>query len=99
MSRLTQSFLWFGPLYCCRSEHYVLAVVGNGVKGKGASPIRLWMPRSDNVSRTISKEDCNECEKRRYKNSSCVLADHACMNGIESQTVIDWISKTLSYDD
>ena len=88
-----------GPLHIAAAVNTnVLAVVGNGVDRKGASPIRLWMPRSDNVNRTISKEDCNECEKRRYKNS-CVLADHACMNGIESQTVIDWISKTLSYDD
>ena len=66
-----------GPLHIAAAVNTnVLAVVGNGVTGKGASPIRLWMPRSDNVSRTISKEDCNECEKRRYKNSSCVLADH-----------------------
>ena len=68
-----------GPLHIAAAVNTnVLAVVGNGVTGKGASPIRLWMPRSDNVSRTISKEDCNECEKRRYKNSS-LCSGRSCM--------------------
>ena len=30
-----------------------LAIVGNDVDGVGASPIRLWMPRTQNCSRTF----------------------------------------------
>ena len=31
-----------------------LAIVGNDAEAVGASPIRLWLPRSSNLTRTIS---------------------------------------------
>ena len=36
-----------------------LALVGNDADGTGASPIRLWLPRTSNLSRTVSLHSCD----------------------------------------
>ena len=69
-----------------------LAVVGNGADGTGASPIRLWLPRTSNLSRTVSPYSCDRCASNRFRNDGCLVEGHPCMRDIEPEQVIDWLS-------
>ena len=63
-----------GPLHIAAAVNTpTLAVVGNDATGVGASPIRLWLPRSPNLQRTISENTCVECAQRRFRNDDCVV--------------------------
>ena len=73
-----------------------LAVVGNDAEGVGASPIRLWLPRSSNLERTISQTSCNLCSENRFRNDGCIADNHDCMEGVEVQQVIHWLKVTLA---
>ena len=72
-----------------------LAVVGNDSQGVGASPIRLWMPRTDNVARTVATVTCNGCESKRFRNDGCFMESHLCMDSVDPQQVIDWLSNIV----
>ena len=72
-----------------------LAIVGNDVDGVGASPIRLWLPRTPNCSRTFSSITCNECSIARFKNDGCLLENHICMEGVSPCQVISWLDNQL----
>ena len=85
-----------GPLHVAAASGIpVLAIVGNDKEGIGASPIRLWMPRSTNVSRTISDHGCDRCLMNKFKNNNCLVDDHNCMNGIKTDEVINWLNKVV----
>ena len=73
-----------------------LAIVGNDAQAVGASPIRLWLPRTSNLSRTTSSENCNLCSENRFRNDGCIAETHHCMNGVEAQQVINWLEETLA---
>lgn len=72
-----------------------LAVVGNDPSGLGASPIRLWMPRSSNCERTVSTFSCDGCEAVRFRNDSCLKESHFCMEGVPASQVITWLDRLL----
>lgn len=72
-----------------------LAVVGNDAQGVGASPIRLWLPRSGNLQRTTSAETCSLCAERRFSNDACVADAHHCMNSVSPDQVVSWALHTL----
>ena len=72
-----------------------LAVVGNDSQGVGASPIRLWMPRSTNCERTTASVTCDGCDALRFRNDGCVKDQHLCMESVDAQQVIDWLARTL----
>ena len=69
-----------------------LAVVGNAADGTGASPIRLWLPRTSNLSRTVSPFSCDQCASNRFRNDGCLVDGHPCMRNVEPKQVIDWLS-------
>ncbi|MCB4421459.1 glycosyltransferase family 9 protein [Synechococcus sp. HB1133] len=69
----------------------VMAVVGNDENGVGASPIRLWLPQTNNIQRTVSKNHCQECMNNKYKNDECLIKNHDCMEGVGSHQVINWL--------
>ena len=72
-----------------------LAIVGNDAEEVGASPIRLWLPRSSSLTRTISSSSCSLCSDNRFRNDGCLADTHHCMNGVDAQQVICWLEKTL----
>lgn len=72
-----------------------LAVVGNDNEAVGASPIRLWQPRSRVLERTVSTTACTLCSDNRFKNDGCIAEEHFCMQGVEASQVIYWLEKTL----
>lgn len=85
-----------GPLHIAAAMGTpTLAVVGNDADGVGASPVRLWMPRSSNVRRTVSTHTCGECEALRYRNEACVKDVHTCMEGVKPEQVIAWLEDQL----
>ena len=85
-----------GPLHIAAAVGTpTLAVVGNDKDDIGASPIRLWMPRCANVSRTISNETCYECSNNRFKNDNCLVKNHPCMNSVEPKQVLNWIDNII----
>ena len=56
-----------------------LGIVGNDADAVGASPIRLWLPRSSNLTRTISSASCSLCSDNRFRNDGCLAETHQCM--------------------
>ncbi|QNI46819.1 glycosyltransferase family 9 protein [Synechococcus sp. A15-60] len=69
-----------------------LALVGNDADGTGASPIRLWLPRTRNLSRTVSPHSCDRCASNRFRNDGCLVEGHPCMSDVLPEQVIDWLS-------
>ena len=69
-----------------------LALVGNDADGTGASPIRLWLPRTSNLSRTVSLHSCDKCASNRFRNDGCLVEGHPCMRDVLPEQVIDWLS-------
>ena len=83
-----------GPLHIAAAVGVpVMAIVGNDIEGIGASPIRLWMPRSNNVSRTVSKTTCSLCSDNRFKNNACIAENHYCMENVEAAGIVKWLKK------
>ena len=86
-----------GPLHISSAVGTpTLAIVGNDSKGVGASPIRLWMPRTPNCSRTFSTNTCDECSSARFKNDACLRDTHDCMEGVSPSQVTSWLSSQLN---
>ena len=85
-----------GPLHVSAAVGTpTLAIVGNDAESIGASPIRLWLPRSSNLTRTISRSTCNLCSENRFKNDGCIAETHHCMEGVDAQQVIRWLEAKL----
>ena len=85
-----------GPLHIASASHTpTLAIVGNDSDGVGASPVRLWLPRSQNVSRTVSKSTCDKCSVNRFKNDDCLVDNHPCMYSVYPDQVINWLHTVL----
>ena len=85
-----------GPLHVAAAVGTpTLALIGNDISEVGASPIRLWLPRCTNVSRTIASSTCHECESRRFRNNDCVVEGHPCMQSVEPTQVIAWLDSQL----
>ena len=83
-----------GPLHIAAAVGTpTLAIVGNDSHGIGASPIRLWMPRSPNIQRTVSDVTCTACADNRYRNDDCIVPGHACMLGVKPEQVINWLDQ------
>ena len=73
-----------------------LAIVGNDAEAIGASPIRLWLPRSSSLTRTVSISSCSLCSENRFRNDGCLADTHHCMEGVDAQQVISWLEETLA---
>ena len=85
-----------GPLHIAAAVGTpTLAIVGNDQNLVGASPLRLWLPRCANVSRTISTASCSACADNRFRNDDCLVEGHPCMVGVAPKQVIDWLIKLL----
>lgn len=85
-----------GPLHIAAAVGTpTLAVVGNDADGVGASPVRLWMPRSSNCTRTVSTNTCGGCDALRFRNEACVKEAHHCMEGVQPRQVIAWLEAQL----
>jgi ADP-heptose:LPS heptosyltransferase len=81
-----------GPLHIAAAVGTpTLAVVGNDADGVGASPIRLWLPRCSNVSRTVAAETCRACADNRFRNDGCLVEGHPCMASVQPDQVIAWL--------
>ena len=85
-----------GPLHIAAAVGTrVLAIVGNDSNSDGASPIRLWLPKVPNLSRTVSSETCQVCINERFRNDHCLVSGHPCMYGVDTLQVIAWIKSLL----
>ena len=86
-----------GPLHVAAGVGTpTLAVVGNDAEAVGASPIRLWLPRSTSLTRTVSSSSCSLCSENRFRNDGCLAETHHCMDGVDAQQVIRWLEATLA---
>lgn len=72
-----------------------IALFGNDEAGYGASPVRLWAPRSPNVYRPFSTFHCQVCTEHRFKNEGCLLDDHSCMTHLRPEAVIEILQQLL----
>ncbi len=81
-----------GPLHIAAAVGTpTLAIVGNDVQGVGASPVRLWLPRCANVTRTVSTFSCGACSDNRFRNDDCLVEGHPCMAGVLPDQAISWL--------
>jgi len=86
-----------GPLHIAAAVGTpTLAIVGNDFNAVGASPIRLWLPRVNNISRTVSSVTCSSCSDNFFRNDECIIDGHPCMMGVDVQQVLNWLSSTLA---
>jgi heptosyltransferase-3 len=98
-SRLTRAVLSVdaGPMHVAAGVGTpTLAIVGNDTEAVGASPIRLWLPRSSSLTRTVSSSSCSLCSDNRFRNDGCLVETHHCMEGVDAQQVIQWLEATLA---
>lgn len=72
-----------------------LAIVSADTEAVGASPIRLWLPRSSSLTRTISYSSCSLCSENLFRNDCCIAETHQCMQGVDAQKVISRLEVTL----
>ena len=85
-----------GPLHIAAAVGTpTLAVVGNDADGIGASPMRLWLPRCSNVSRTVSTETCRACSENRFRNDNCLVQGHPCMASVQPDQVMAWLEHVM----
>ena len=86
-----------GPLHIAAAVGTpTYAIVGNDGDGMGASPVRLWMPRCGNVTRSISPVSCSACADNRFRNDACLVDGHPCMTAIQPSDVIQWLQLQLN---
>ena len=86
-----------GPLHIAAAVGTpTYAVVGNDSDGVGASPVRLWMPRCGNVTRSVTPTSCSACSDNRFRNDGCLVEGHPCMSAIQPSEVIDWLKVQLN---
>ena len=86
-----------GPLHIAAAVGTpTYAIVGNDGDGVGASPVRLWMPRCSNVTRSVSPASCAKCADNRFRNDGCLIDGHPCMAAIQPSVVIDWLKVQLA---
>ena len=86
-----------GPLHIAAAVGTpTYALTGNDAGGVGASPVRLWMPRCNNVTRSVSPVTCSACADNRFRNDPCLVDGHPCMTAIQPIEVIDWLKSHLN---
>ena len=86
-----------GPLHIAAAVGTpTYAIVGNDCDGLGASPVRLWMPRCSNVTRSVSPVSCSACADNRFRNDDCLVDGHPCMAAIQPSEVIEWLKLQLN---
>ena len=86
-----------GPMHvAAATDCQVIVIVGNDNDGEGASPIRLWLPKKENIKRTVSTNKCKSCQMNRYKNSQCIENSQICMQGVSSVQVIELIENVFN---
>ena len=86
-----------GPLHIAAAVGTpTYAIVGNDCEGTGASPVRLWMPRCSNVTRSVSPASCSACADNRFRNDACLVDGHPCMAAIQPLEVIEWLKRQFN---
>jgi len=56
----------------------------------------LWLPRCENVTRTVATETCMACSDNRFRNDDCLIEGHPCMDSVQPDQVISWLQTLMS---
>lgn len=62
----------------------------------GASPWKVWAPRSPNLHLVLPTEPCPMCEDNRFRNDACLRDRHVCMLSIPPEMVIERLQAILA---
>lgn len=73
-----------------------VCVFGNDRDGDGASPVRLWAPRSPNAVVVQTPTKCTVCVEQRFKNNACLVEGHPCMRDLRPEIVIAALERALA---
>jgi ADP-heptose:LPS heptosyltransferase len=76
--------------------HLAAAVDAPAVALFGASPQRLWAPRSASVRVLEPSNPCSACEENRFRNADCLLPVHQCMLSVEPERVLAAVEELLN---
>jgi ADP-heptose:LPS heptosyltransferase len=86
-----------GPLHIAAAVGCAtFAVVGNDFNDVGASPIRLWLPRCSNVSRSYAAESCSACSENNFRNDECLVDGQPCMKSVQPSQIISWLKEKVT---
>jgi ADP-heptose:LPS heptosyltransferase len=73
-----------GPMHLAAAAGCpTVAIFATDADGVGASPARLWAPRSPRVWVTRTPVRCDGCYALAFANDGCVVPDHPCAVGLE----------------
>ncbi|MBI2939151.1 MAG: glycosyltransferase family 9 protein [Chloroflexi bacterium] len=61
----------------------------------GASPIRVWAPRRDNLHLVLPAEPCSMCLDNRFANEACLRPVHVCMGSIGPEVVVERLAEVI----
>lgn len=62
----------------------------------GASPWRVWAPRSPNLQVVLGDEPCSMCEDNRFRNADCLRERQVCMLSIAPEHVFSRLQAILN---
>ena len=72
-----------GPMHVAAGVGTPTLAVGNDIEAVGASPIRLWLPRSSTLTRTISRT--TQPQRMDSRNDGCLRNPTACKASMPSR--------------
>jgi ADP-heptose:LPS heptosyltransferase len=75
--------------------HIAAAVGAPTIALLGASPGRIWAPRTPCVRIVEPAEPCTLCEENRFRNPDCLLPRHQCMESIAPTRVLAALAEIL----
>jgi ADP-heptose:LPS heptosyltransferase len=73
-----------------------VCVFGNDRDGDGASPVRLWAPRSPNALILQTPTKCRVCIEHRFKNEACLVPGHPCLRDLTPDKAIAALQRALA---
>ncbi|MEB3255346.1 MAG: glycosyltransferase family 9 protein [Synechococcaceae cyanobacterium] len=77
-----------GPMHLAAAAGCpTVAIFATDSAGVGASPARLWAPRSPRVLVTRTPVGCDGCHALSYANDACVVPGHPCMAALGVEQV------------
>lgn len=77
-----------GPMHLAAAAGCpTVAIFATDSAGVGASPARLWAPRSPRVLVTRTPVGCEGCHALSYANDACVVPGHPCMAALGVEQV------------
>ncbi len=86
-----------GPMHvACAVGCPTVCIFGNDADGDGASPVRLWAPRSPNALILQTPTKCRVCIEHGFKNEACLVPGHPCLRDLTPSSALAALDRALA---